>query len=80
MRGSIFPVEELFDKLPSIDQNCFRRGMIPIPSSFSNSYQCSFNSGRRGGTEASVLVNKALHGVEERYPQIEKLAFALIWP
>jgi hypothetical protein len=32
------------------------------------------------------FVNKALHGVEERYPQIEKLAFALLmalrklWP
>jgi hypothetical protein len=24
------------------------------------------------------FVNKALHGAEERYPQIEKLAFALV--
>jgi hypothetical protein len=59
MRGSILPAKEVFGELSSVEYNCFKRGIILVPSSFSNSNQYSSDLRKRRGTKASVLCQQS---------------------
>jgi hypothetical protein len=78
MRGSFFPVEEVPYELPLLSRTIPGEVLYLYLAVSPTAISAALIQEDEGIQKPVYFVSKALHRAEERYPQIEKLAFALI--
>jgi hypothetical protein len=77
-RGTIHPTEEILGQLPMLSRTIPGEVLYLYLAVSPTAISATLIQKEKGVQKPVYFVNKALHGVNERYPQIEKLAFALV--
>jgi hypothetical protein len=78
MRGSFFPVEEVPDELLLLSRTILDEVLYLYLAVSPTTISADLIREDEGVQKLVYFVSKALHEANERYSQIEKLAFALV--